>query len=141
MKQINKIMVFLTGNKKEKKVFSEAVRFSKLLNSEFSVVHVNHPYAGALWQRTSRSPKKITKEMIVEQIKDYGFSAYAESIDIQIFKEYQDQIDELIAKACENFDLLIIGHESMSDLESMLRDSLDETITNKVECPVLVIQL
>ena len=140
MKQINKIMVFLTGDSKDKKVFSEAVRFSELLNGTLSVVHVNHPYAGAMSMMMD-SPKKITASMISEQISNYGFSEYAEKIDIQVFKEHDNKIDDLIAKACENYDLLVIGHQSMSDLECKLRDSLDETITNKVECPVLVIQL
>ena len=140
MKQINNIMVFLTGDDKDKKVFSEAVRFSKLLNGNLSVVHVNHPYAGAMSMMMD-SPKKITADMISKQISNYGYSEYADNIDIQIFKEHDNKIDDLIAKACENYDLLVIGHQSMSDLESRLRDSLDETITNKVECPVLVIQL
>ena len=137
MKKIQNIMVALAGDKSEKSVFSEAVRFAEQLNGTLTAIRVNDIHAGEMSMMMD-SPKEIKAETIRSHIIEYGFKDYGEKIDIRIVKG--EDIGETIAANCSDCDLLIVGHRKMSDFKAGVSDSTDESITNEVPCPVLVVE-
>jgi nucleotide-binding universal stress UspA family protein len=133
---VKKILVALSGDGKEKNVIEKAVQFADQLKAELSFVRVNDIHAGEISMMMD-SPKKITKENIIEQINDYNL---ADSINLDnIFILKAKKVDEAISEMSSNYDLLVLGHRKVSNLKSSMSDSDDEVIANKTVCPVLII--
>ena len=133
---VKKILVALSGDGKEKNVIEKAVQFADQLKAELSFVRVNDIHAGEISMMMD-SPKKITKENIIEQINDYNL---ADSINLDnIFILKAKKVDEAISEMASNYDLLVLGHRKVSNLKSSMSDSDDEVIANKTVCPVLII--
>ena len=137
MKKIQNIMVALAGDKNEQAVVSEAVRFTEQLNGTLTAIRVNDIHAGEMSMMMD-SPKEIKAETIRSHIIEYGFKDYAEKIDIRIVEG--EDIGETIAENCSDCDLLIVGHQKMSDFKAGVSDSTDESITTEVPCPVLGVE-
>ncbi|MDP6261736.1 MAG: universal stress protein, partial [Candidatus Marinimicrobia bacterium] len=83
------------------------------------------------------SPKKVTDEMIRDQIKDYGYESILGELEIIITEN--ESVSKAIEQHSKDFDLLIVGHRKMSEFKSHFMDSIDEGIANLVPCPVLVV--
>jgi nucleotide-binding universal stress UspA family protein len=133
---VKKILVALVGDGKEKNVLEKSVQFADQLKAELSFVRVNDIHAGEISMMMD-SPKKITKENIIEQINDYNL---ADSINLDnIFILKAKKVDEAISEMSSNYDLLVLGHRKVSNLKSSMSDSDDEVIANKTVCPVLII--
>jgi nucleotide-binding universal stress UspA family protein len=133
---VKKILVALAGDGKEKNVLEKSVQFADQLKAELSFVRVNDIHAGEISMMMD-APKKITKENIIEQIKDYGFAESVNFDNIIILKA--KKVDERISEICSNYDLLVLGHRKVSDLKASMSDSDDEMIANETGCPVLII--
>jgi len=131
-----KILVAIAADGREKNVVEKAVQLAEQINAELSFIRVNHEYAGEMSMMMD-SPKEITKEMILEEIKGYGFGDSANPDNIMAIKA--EKVDEAIAEKCSEYDLLVLGHRKVSDLKASMTDSDDEMIANETTCPVLII--
>ena len=137
MGKYQNIMIALEADGSEKSVVEHAVLLAEQLQSKLSIIHVNDLHAGSMSMMMD-SPKKITADMIRDQMKDFGFERILEELDIIITKG--ENIAQSIEPHCQGIDMLILGHRKMSDFKANITDSVDEGITNLVACPVLVVQ-
>lgn len=137
MAHYNKIMVALIGDGSEQPVIEQAVNIANDLKANLVVIHVNEPHAGEMSMMMD-SPKKVTAEMIQDQIKEYGYESILGKLEFIIAEG--ESIAKMIEHHCKDFDLLIVGHRKMSEFKANFMDSVDEGITNIVACPVLVVQ-
>jgi len=137
MAHYNKIMVALIGDGSEQPVIEQAVNIANNLNANLVVIHVNDLHAGEMSMMMD-SPKKVTAEMIQDQIKEYGYESILGKLEFIIAEG--ESIAKMIEHHCKDFDLLIVGHRKMSEFKANFMDSVDEGITNLVACPVLVVQ-
>ena len=137
MAHYNKIMVALIGDGSEQPVIEQAVNIANDLKANLVVIHVNEPHAGEMSMMMD-SPKKVTAEMIQDQIKEYGYESILGKLEFIIAEG--ESIAKTIEHHCNDFDLLIVGHRKMSEFKANFMDSVDEGITNIVACPVLVVQ-
>ncbi len=137
MAHYNKIMVALIGDGSEQPVIEQAVNIANDLKANLVVIHVNEPHAGEMSMMMD-SPKKVTAEMIQDQIKEYGYESILGKLEFIIAEG--ESIAKMIEHHCKDFDLLIVGHRKMSEFKANFMDSVDEGITNLVACPVLVVQ-
>ena len=137
MAHYNKIMVALIGDGSEQPVIEQAVNIANDLNAKLVVIHVNDPHAGEMSMMMD-SPKKVTADMIQDQIKEYGYESILGKLEFIIAEG--ESIAKTIEHHCNDFDLLIVGHRKMSEFKANFMDSVDEGITNIVACPVLVVQ-
>ena len=137
MAHYNKIMVALIGDGSEQPVIEQAVNIANNLNANLVVIHVNDLHAGEMSMMMD-SPKKVTAEMIQDQIKEYGYESILGKLEFIIAEG--ESIAKMIEHHCKDFDLLIVGHRKMSEFKANFMDSVDEGITNIVACPVLVVQ-
>ena len=130
-------MVALIGDGSEQPVIEQAVNIANDLKANLIVIHVNEPHAGEMSMMMD-SPKKVTAEMIQDQIKEYGYESILGKLEFIIAEG--ESIAKMIEHHCKDFDLLIVGHRKMSEFKANFMDSVDEGITNLVACPVLVVQ-
>jgi nucleotide-binding universal stress UspA family protein len=130
-------MVALIGDGSEQPVIEQAVNIANDLKANLVVIHVNEPHAGEMSMMMD-SPKKVTAEMIQDQIKEYGYESILGKLEFIIAEG--ESIAKMIEHHCKDFDLLIVGHRKMSEFKANFMDSVDEGITNIVACPVLVVQ-
>ena len=137
MAHYNKIMVALIGDGSEQPVIEQAVNIANDLKANLVVIHVNEPHAGEMSMMMD-SPKKVTAEMIQDQIKEYGYESILGKLEFIIAEG--ESIAKTIEHHCNDFDLLIVGHRKMSEFKANFMDSVDEGIINIVACPVLVVQ-
>ena len=137
MAHYNKIMVALIGDGSEQPVIEQAVNIANDLKANLVVMHVNDLHAGEMSMMMD-SPKKVTAEMIQDQIKEYGYESILGKLEFIIAEG--ESIAKTIEHHCKDFDLLIVGHRKMSEFKANFMDSVDEGITNIVHCPVLVVQ-
>ncbi|HIA24176.1 MAG TPA: universal stress protein [Candidatus Marinimicrobia bacterium] len=137
MGHYKKIMVALMGDGSEQLVIEHAVNLSNDLKANLVVIHVNDPHAGKMSMMMD-SPKKVTADMIQDQIKEYGYESILGKIEFIIAEG--ERIPKTIEQHCKDFDLLIVGHRKMSEFKASIMDSVDEGITNLVHCPVIVVQ-
>ena len=137
MAHYNKIMVALIGDGSEQPVIEQAVNIANDLKANLVVIHVNEPHAGEMSMMMD-SPKKVTADMIQDQIKEYGYESILGKLEFIIAEG--ESIAKTIEHHCNDFDLLIVGHRKMSEFKANFMDSVDEGITNFVPCPVLVVQ-
>jgi nucleotide-binding universal stress UspA family protein len=137
MAHYNKIMVALIGDGSEQPVIEQAVNIANDLKANLVVIHVNDLHAGEMSMMMD-SPKKVTADMIQDQIKEYGYESILGKLEFIIAEG--ESIAKTIEHHCKDFDLLIVGHRKMSEFKANFMDSVDEGITNIVACPVLVVQ-
>ena len=137
MAHYNKIMVALIGDGSEQPIIKQAVNIANDLKANLVVMHVNYPHAGEMSMMMD-SPKKVTADMIQDQIKEYGYESILGKLEFIIAEG--ESVAKTIEHYCKDFDLLIVGHRKMSKFKSNIMDSVDEGITNLVPCPVLVVQ-
>ena len=136
MNKINKILLAMAGDSREMNLLQEAIRFKKLLGSMIDIVHVNDLHAGEMSMMMD-SPKKITEDMILNQIDEYGLQESLSDAEIIITKN--ESLEDAISTLAIGYDLVIVGHRKMGEIIENISDSIDQDITNEVLCPVLVI--
>ena len=136
MGHYKKIMVSLIGDGSEQPVVDQAYRLANELGARLTAIHVNDLHAGEMSMMMD-SPKKVTDEMIRDQIKDYGYESILGELEIIITEN--ESVSKAIEQHSKDFDLLIVGHRKMSEFKSHFMDSIDEGIANLVPCPVLVV--
>ena len=132
----NNIAVALAGKDNEIPVIDEAVRITITLKAKLCVLHVNDLHAGEISMMMDSS-KKFTKDDFIKMFHDAGHEEIAKRIEVKIAKNAS--ISKGIAELASNCDLLIMGHNKMSKVKEILKDSIDEVVVNVSNCPVLII--
>jgi len=132
------ILVSLAGKSEEKKVLDEAVKLANQLNSTLTFVHVNDPHAGKM-NMMMDSLKKVSEDEIRALVAESGYPDLSKTAKVLMM--VSENYSKTIAKATEDFDLLIIGHHNKNSFLAALIDSTDEHISDLVDCPVLLISI
>ena len=127
------IMVALVARGDEESVVDQAVLMAEKFDAELIAFHVQKPVLSLPKGSVST---KVTDVTIRNMFIDHG--DILKKLRIIIVKG--DSISETVNDHINNIDMLIVGHEKMSDFKSSIIDSADEDITNLVPCPVLVVQ-
>ncbi len=132
------ILVSLAGKSEEKKLLDEAVNLANQLNATLAFVHVNDPHAGKM-NMMMDSLKKVTEDEIRALIASSGYQDLSKTAPILMLS--YENYSEAIAKATDEFDLLIIGHHNKNSFFAALMNSTDEQASDLVDCPVLLVSL
>ena len=128
-----RIMVALVARGDEGSVVDQAVLMAEKFEAELIAFHVQKPVLSLPKGSVST---KVTDATIRNMFIDHG--DILKELKIIIVKG--DSISETVNDHINDIDMLIVGHEKMSDFKSSIIDSTDEDITNSVPCPVLVVQ-
>ena len=128
-----RIMVALVARGDEGSVVDQAVLMAEKFEAELIAFHVQKPVLSLPKGSVST---KVTDVTIRDMFRDHG--DILKKLRIIIVKG--DSISETVNDHINDIDMLIVGHEKMSDFKSSIIDSTDEDITNSVPCPVLVVQ-
>jgi len=131
------IMVALCGRGDEMPVIHEAVKITHLSGGKLIALHVNEPHAGKMSMLMDSPGPRLTEDAIRQQFVEHGFEDLARSLEVKILTD--EVVHRAIAKASQEADLLILGHQRMSFFKEKFFDSVDEGIVNHVRCPVLVV--
>ena len=128
-----RIMVALVARGDEGSVVDQAVLMAEKFEAELIAFHVQKPVLSLPKGSVST---KVTDVTIRNMFIDHG--DILKTLRIILVKG--DSISETVNDHINDIDMLIVGHEKMSDFKSSIIDSTDEDITNSVPCPVLVVQ-
>ena len=128
-----RIMVALVARGDEGSVVDQAVLMAEKFEAELIAFHVQKPVLSLPKGSVSN---KVTDATIRNMFIDHG--DILKTLRIILVKG--DSISETVNDHINDIDMLIVGHEKMSDFKSSIIDSTDEDITNSVPCPVLVVQ-
>jgi nucleotide-binding universal stress UspA family protein len=130
------ILLALAGKDEEKKVIGQAVQLAKDMKAHINVLHVNDSGAGKPHMMMD-APEKIDEQDIRDLLRRNGFKKEADNVKVKI--EESDHYPDIIAKATQNADLLVIGHSPKNKLMALLIDSVDEKVADITKCPILIV--
>ena len=133
-----RIFLSLAGKVDESKAIEESVRISSALNAKLTVIHINDPGAGMPHMMMDSLPKVTEDDMIGLFVKA-GFGQQVSDIEFRIMDD--ESYARAIATATREADLLIMGHHHKNRLMSLLTDSTDERVADRIGCPVLLVPL
>jgi len=131
-----KIIIALACTGDEGRVVREAIRLSDLFDAELSGIHVADPAAGKAHMMMDSLPLK-TEDDFRNEFRKLGFEKQAGEINITTVEG--TNYAAKIAEGAKNVDLLVIGHHPKSRLLAALTDSVDERVSDRVTCPMLVV--
>ncbi len=132
------ILLSLNGTEEEKKVIEEAIRLKSYFDAKLSVVHINDPGAGKPHMMMGSLPR-VSEQDIVDQFRKLGYDEEAENIEIELIDS--ETYAKAIAGVTKDVDLLIMGHHPKNPVLAFLKDSTDERVADKINCPVLLVPL
>jgi len=133
-----KILMSLNCREDEKNVVDEAMRLTSFFDATLSVVHINDPGAGKAHMLMDTLPR-VSENDILNQFHKFGYGEKAEKIKIILIDS--ETYAEAIARVTKEFDLLIMGHHPKSRILAFLKDSTDEHVADRVNCPILLVPL
>jgi nucleotide-binding universal stress UspA family protein len=132
------IVLSLNCSDDEKRVIDEAMRLKSILGANLSVVHINDPGAGKAHMLMDTLPR-INENDIVNQFQKFGYGEEAKKIKIILIDS--ETYAKAIAGVTKEFDLLIMGHHPKNPILAFLKDSTDERVADKINCPVMLVPL
>ena len=106
-------MIALKAVDSEIPVVEHAVLLVEQLQSNLAIIHVNDLHAGSI-SMMMNTPKKVTGDMIRDQVRDYGFEHILSGLDIIITKG--NNIAKRIEHYCQGIDMFVLGHQRLSSL-------------------------
>jgi nucleotide-binding universal stress UspA family protein len=110
-----------------------AIEIAKNFNSSLHILYVNHPDAGY------RYPT-LQEEAVALRVEEIAAPELLNNVSITYSVSKGDLAAEITDYCMKNsIDLIITGHKHRNKLYSMLFDSPDENIIDKINLPVLVI--
>jgi nucleotide-binding universal stress UspA family protein len=133
-----KILLSVRCRDEEKRVVDEAMRLTSFFGATLSIVHINDPAAAKAHMLMGTLPR-IEEEDIVDQFRKFGYEQDAEKVDIILIDS--EAYAEEIARATKGFDLLIMGHYPKSRILAVLKDSTDERVADRIQCPIMLVPL
>jgi nucleotide-binding universal stress UspA family protein len=122
----------------EKRVFDEAIRLKSYLGANLSVVHINDPGAGKPHMLMDTLPM-VRKRDIVDQFQRFSYGEEISKIKIILIDS--ETYAKAIAGVTKDFYLLIMGHHPESRILAFLKDSTDERVADKINCPITLVPL
>lgn len=122
----------------ERKVIDEAIDLSSFCEAKLSIVVINDPGAGKARMMMDTLPR-VTEQDVVDQLQVLGYHDKVGDIEIQLIDS--ESYAQAIAQATENFDLLIMGHHPKNLVVAFLKDSTDEQVADRIDCPILLVPL
>jgi nucleotide-binding universal stress UspA family protein len=132
------IVLSLNCSDDEKRAIDEAMRLKSFLGANLSVVHINDPGAGKAHMLMDTLPR-INENDIVNQFQKFGYGEEAKKIKIILIDS--ETYAKAIAGVTKEFDLLIMGHHPKNPILAFLKDSTDERVADKINCPVMLVPL
>ncbi|MFQ5570253.1 MAG: universal stress protein [Rhodothermales bacterium] len=132
----NRIVVALAGKEDEKSVIDEAVRLASKLEAELTVLHVNDRHAGEVSMMMDSEPL-ISEDFLRSLFRQQGYERLADDIEVMIV--VGSSYPKEIARATQEFDLLVIGHRRRHGFLAAFIDSVDKHMMDLVSCPVLIV--
>jgi len=133
-----KILLSLNCREDEKKVVDEAMRLTSFFDATLSVIHINDPGAGKAHMLMDTLPR-VDERDIVNQFQQFGYGEKAEKIKIILIDS--ETYSKAIARVTKDFDLLMMGHHPKSRILAFLKDSTDEHVADRVNCPIMLVPL
>jgi nucleotide-binding universal stress UspA family protein len=133
-----KILLSLNCRDDEKNVVDEAMRLTSYFEATLSVVHINDPAAGKAHMLMDTLPR-VSKRDIANQFQKFGYGEKAEKIKIILIDS--ETYAKAIAGVTKDFDLLIMGHHPKSRILAFLKDSTDEHVADRINCPIMLVPL
>ena len=134
----NKILLSLNGAVDEKKVIDEAIFLESFFKARLSIVVINDPAAGKAHMLMDTLPR-VDREDVQALLHQLGYHDQAEATEI-ILLESESPV-QAIARMSDDFDLLVMGHHAKNRLVAFLKDSTDERVADRIDCPVLLVPL
>lgn len=131
------IFVSLACTPDEDPVVHEAARLTEALGAKLHVLHVDYTADGKMSMMMPSTGRRETVDDLRNQFRRLGYGPLADKLEV--FMLVDDSPERAVAEATAEADLLIVGHRNVSAFTAMMRDSVDELISNKVLCPVLVV--
>jgi nucleotide-binding universal stress UspA family protein len=132
------ILLSLNCRDDEKRVLDEAMRLKSYSGANLSVVHINDPGAGKAHMLMDTLPR-VSENDIVNQFEKFGYGEEAQRIKIILIDS--ETYAKAIARITKGFDLLIMGHHPKSRILAFLKDSTDERVADRINCPILLVPL
>ena len=132
------ILLSLNCRDDEKRVLDEAMRLKSYFGANLSVVHINDPGAGKAHMLMDALPR-ARKNDIVNQFEKFGYGE--EGRRIKIILNDSETYAKAIAGVTKDFDLLIMGHHPKSRILAFLKDSTDERVADRINCPIILVPL
>jgi nucleotide-binding universal stress UspA family protein len=130
------IMVALNGVAEEDAVIKKSFQLADALGAKLQILHVNELDAGSMHMMMDYFPKTTSNDL-KERIKECGFEEKIPGIDFLTLTGKTPV--EGIVEAATDADLLVMGHHKKNLLISILTDSVDDIVNDRVDCPVLMI--
>ena len=132
------ILLSLNGKDEEKRVIDEAMQLKSFFKAELSIVHINDPGAGKAHMLMDTLPR-TSEEDIRKQLNQFGYADEAQKI--RIILNDSETYANAISRVTKDYDLLIMGHHPKSRLLAHLKDSIDEKVADRIDCPILLVPL
>jgi len=111
----------------------QAIEIAKIFDSNIHILYVNEPDAGYRYPTDFEEAVALrVKEVASPELLSYKKIIYAVA---------KGKLDKEVSEYCNKnkIDLIITGHKHRNKLYSMLFDTPDENIIDKIKLPVLVI--
>ena len=106
-------MIALKAVDSEIPVVEHAVLLVEQLQSNPAIIHVNDLHAGSI-SMMMNTPKKVTGDMIRDQVRAYGFAHILSGLDIIITKG--NNIAKRIEHYYQGIDMFVLGHQRIRSL-------------------------
>jgi nucleotide-binding universal stress UspA family protein len=132
------ILLSLNGRNDEQRVIDEVMRLTSFFGATLSVVHINDPGAGKAHMLMDTLPR-VSERDIVDQFQKFGYGEKVEKIKIILIDS--ETYAKAIARVTKDFDLLIMGHHPKSRILAFLKDSTDERVADRIQCPIMLVPL
>lgn len=132
------ILLSLNGRNDEQRVVDEAMRLTSFVGATLSVVHINDPGAGKAHMLMDTLPR-VSERDIANQFQKFGYGEKVEKIKIILIDS--ETYAKAIARVTKDFDLLIMGHHPKSRILAFLKDSTDERVADRIQCPIMLVPL
>ena len=133
-----RILLSMNCSGDEKSVVDEVMQLKSFFKSKLAITAVNDPGAGKAHMLMDTLPK-VTKADILNRLQAYGYGEEAK--DVEIIIEKSESYAQTIARSTREFDLLVMGHHRKNRLLAFIKDSVDEQVADRIDCPVLLVPL
>jgi nucleotide-binding universal stress UspA family protein len=130
------ILLSLNCRDDEKRVIDEAMGLKSFFGAKLSVVHINDPGAGKPRMLMDTLPR-VRERDIINQFLRFGYGEEISKIILIDSETYA----KAIAGVTKDFDLLIMGHHPKSRILAFLKDSTDERVADRINCPIMMVPL
>ncbi len=146
MKTPKKILIPIDGSSPSNKAFATAMKITKSLNGEATVIYVIDssvrlppPFESVEVSTVVRLVEKETKSMAKSLLKEYVDKGREVGVEISSHLANGNVAKEII-KISSEYDLVILGSVGQGTLSSILMGSVAEKVTRYAECSVMVVR-